>query len=71
MTPMAGPASSSNRSNWEEEDFWMSEGLSDSLNLSSFLAVPQGGLPDPAKKVCAPDPIACLSGEACLPPPLL
>ena len=34
----------------------MSDGLNDSLNLSGFLAIPPGVVPDPAKKACAHSP---------------
>ena len=34
-----------------EEQYKMSEGTSDYVNLSAFLAVPHGSAPDPAKKV--------------------
>jgi len=30
----------------------MSEDLSDYVNLSTFVTVPRGAAPDPAKKVC-------------------
>jgi len=38
----------------EDEDYWMSEGVGDSVNLLGFLAVPHGTPLDPAKQVCTP-----------------
>ena len=37
------------------ERYTMSEGLNDHVNLTSFVAVPRGVTPDPAKKVCGPN----------------
>jgi hypothetical protein len=45
------------------ERYTMSEGLGDHVNLASFVAVPRGATPDPAKKVCGPNvriPHICL-----------
>ena len=36
------------------ENYKMSEGTGDYVNLSAFLAVPRGTAPDPAKKVRQP-----------------
>ena len=38
-----------------EECFTMSESLGDHVNLASFVAVPLGTTPDPAKRVCGPN----------------
>ena len=37
-----------------EEHFKMSEGSSDYVSLSTFVEVPRGAAPNPAKRVCGP-----------------
>jgi len=54
--PTPNPTSGPDHSNPGDDEYWMSEGLNDGLNLQGFLTVPHGALPDPAKMVHIPSP---------------
>ena len=49
--PQTGSLPRQRQNDWGSEQYWMSEGSSNHLNLRTFVTVPRGASPDPARKV--------------------